>query len=185
MKKRLPILLTLSSCIALTLYGCSVPGDIGDCETFFNDSLLLKDYIFDEETELYNEVVCEHVQSELADLQYDTMDFCSYSLIGIELKSAQNSLAEITTITFELEFETACDFNLVFYTDEEKQYESGLRSYSAGVSYSFIISGLTYSDTTVNFNFINKPDEEAADENYDGYSARWKIKYLQIIYQGR
>ncbi len=185
MKKRLPILIALTSCIALTLSGCSVPGNIGDCETFFNASLILKDFVIDEETEEYSEAACEHTESNLTDLQFDTMDFCSYSSIGLELKSAQNRLAEITTLTFELEFETACDFNLVFYTDGEQQYESGLRSYSAGVTYSFIISELSYSDVTSNFYFCNEPDTGRADEAYDGYSARWKIKYLQIIYQGR
>lgn len=185
MTKRLPILIMLMGCIVVTLCGCSVPGDIGDCETFFNTSLILKDYVLDEETEEYGEAACDHTGSDLTDLQYDTMDFCSYSSVGLALKPAQNRLAEITTLTFELEFEAACDFNLTFYTDGEQQYESGLRSYSAGATYSFIISELAYSDTTSNFYFCNEPDAERAEDPYDGYSARWKIKYLQIIYQGR
>lgn len=185
MRKFLRLIPIIAGTAVVALSGCAVPGDIGNVEKFFENSISLLKYEKDEESE---ENEYKQVDVDPCGIGYiidDGMDFQSYSSVGLTFKGAQNSQAEITTITLELEFETSCDFNLTIYTDDELQYESGERSYTAKKTYSFVVSGIEYPSATTGLYFKNEPDSGKPDEEYDGYSACWKIKYLQIIYQGR
>lgn len=169
----------------VTICACSVPGIIGEVEMFIEETINLQDYIENDDGSGYFEKSCEHNSNELDVLLGSDMEFCSYSLIGLKLKGSQNSVAEITTLTFELEFEEDCDFNLAIYIDADIQYESGVRSYSAKKTYSLVVSGISYPTSASNLFFRNEPDSEKPEEPYSGYATRWKLKYLQIVYQER
>lgn len=185
MRKLLRLVAICPIILFITIFAaCSVPGEIGNAEIFFQEALELKDYAEGKDGN-YSEEACPHSENSRDDLVSEDMDYCSYSSIGLTFKGAQNDVAEITTLTFELQFEESCEFNLVIYVDSSMQYESGVRSYSAEQSYSFVISELSYPSSSSKLTFRNEPDSEQPEEPYDGYGVRWKIKYLQIVFQGR
>ncbi len=185
MRKLLRLIVISVSVLLISICAaCSVSGEIGTVEVFFQETLKLKEYT-ERNDGSYSEETCKHSQNSRDDLVGADMDFCSYSSIGLTFKDAQNSIAEITTITFELQFEESCDFNLVIYVDSTMLYESGVRSYSAQKTYSFVVSEISYSSSSSELTFRNAPELERAGEPYNGYAARWKINYLQIVFQGR
>ena len=149
----------------------------------FMDYVVLKAWERDDEDNL---IEAARDGTDVEDVLDSSMEYDTYSSISLIL-SSYKMMREITTLTFEIMTEQSGYLNLVIKTDDDVQYETGQRYYTAGRSVSYIIAPITYPASTYRFEFRNeRPSEGLADgEEYEGYEIPWKLMYVQTVYNER
>lgn len=182
--KKLAVFTTLIAAVSSFAFcGCSVTGDIGTLQEYFENDVSLTDYYRKSEEE-YEQRGCEH-GAQLYDIENDYIEYCTYSSIGLTLKS-NKAEKEITTVTLQIRAQNGGKMNFTLFIDDDMQYESGTRSMAAGQVYSFVITGIEYPASSNRFYFKNvAPSDEPAETVYAGYGVAWKLEYLQIVYNER
>lgn len=195
MRKKLVIALISALLSAVILFGgCTVPGEIGRVEDFFDSPVKYKKYIKHLLDDGTFEILQENGEdTDTAALTSTSMEYDTYSVIELTFNRSKAKESIITTLTFEIQVEEDTEFSLLIETDDDSkpQYDSGRRRLAAGTTKSFVITGLEYTADTRKLYFRNElsPDEMLAEgedyEEYTGTSARWRLCYMQIVYQLR
>lgn len=180
MKNRF-ILISLFMPLLAVLNGC-ISGEIGTGTDMFENNISLRAYELNEEEE-WEEKDCDSSGMTIETVIGSDMIYNTYSSIGLKLANNKNE-REITTIIFEIEVEETGYLNIAILTDSTAQYETGLRQFQANKSVSFIIADLSYPANTSMIYFRNQAPAESA-EQYFGYATKWKLKYIQTIYNER
>ncbi len=181
MKNKLKILIACLPMSIIFMGGCSVPGEIGGLQEFFEDGVKLVEY-YEKDDDRFGE---RDVNTDVAvsDLESYSLEFCAYSSIGLTLRSSKSDLI-ITTIVFDIVTEADAELNLVLAIDGEILYESGARMYGANQYTSLVIAEIEYPESARKFEFKNVEPSDG-EEEYDGYATFWKLGGLQIIYDER